>query len=85
MEPEFSRQIFDKSSNIKFHLKKNPFSARKVVQGGRTDRPTDMLDVKITFFFRNFADAPKNIANRICCAVIKLTDEQLLVGFGNFM
>ena len=36
MELEFSRQVFEKYSNIKFH--ENPSSGSKVVPCGRTDR-----------------------------------------------
>ena len=35
MKLEFSRRMFEKSSNIKFH--KRPFSASRVVPCGRTD------------------------------------------------
>jgi hypothetical protein len=40
MEPESSRQTFEKSSNIKFH--ENPSSGSRVVPCGRTDRQTDV-------------------------------------------
>ena len=36
IKPEFSRQIFEKYSNIKFHY--NPPSGIRVVPHGRTDR-----------------------------------------------
>ena len=36
MELDFSREIFEKYSNIKFH--ENPSSGRQVVPCGRTDR-----------------------------------------------
>jgi len=39
MKIEFSRQIFEKYSNIKFHA--NPSSGRRVVPCGRTDGRTD--------------------------------------------
>jgi hypothetical protein len=39
MTLEFSRQIFEKYSNIKFH--ENPFNGSRVVPCGRTDRQTD--------------------------------------------
>ena len=48
---EFSRQIFEKYSNIKFH--KNPSSGSRVVPRGQTDK------TKLTVTFRNFANAPK--------------------------
>ena len=39
MKLEFSRQIFEEYSDIKFH--ENPFSASRVVPCGRTDGRTD--------------------------------------------
>ena len=53
-ETNFSRQIFQKYSNIKFH--ENPSSGSRVVPYGQTDRP----DEAKTAVFRNFANAPKN-------------------------
>jgi hypothetical protein len=41
MELEFSRQIFEKSSNIKFH--KNSFIGSRVVPCGRTDRNDEAI------------------------------------------
>jgi len=38
MKLEVSRQILEKSANIKFH--ENPSSGSRVVPGGRTDRQT---------------------------------------------
>jgi hypothetical protein len=55
MKLEFSRQIFAKVLNIKFH--KNPFSGSGVVLCGKTDGRTAMA--KLTIAFRNFAKAPK--------------------------
>jgi hypothetical protein len=52
---EFSRQIFEKYSNIKFH--KNSSSGRRVVPC-RTDRRTDMTMLIVDF--RNFANTLKN-------------------------
>jgi hypothetical protein len=58
MKFEFSRQIFEESSNTKLH--QNPSSARRVVScertDGRTDRYTDMA--KLMVAFRNFVNAP---------------------------
>jgi hypothetical protein len=51
---EFSRQIFEKYPNIKFH--KNPSSWSRVVPCGRTDK--HMTKLKVTF--RNFANPPNN-------------------------
>jgi len=48
---EFSRQIFAKSSNIKFH--ENPFSGSRAVPFGQTRRSQWSL-------FAIFANAPKN-------------------------
>ena len=58
MKLEFSRQIFEKYSNIKFH--ENPSSGSRGVSCGRTDRhrQTDMK--KLTVAFRSSANAPKN-------------------------
>jgi len=51
MKLEFSRQIFEKYSNIKFH--ENPSSVSRVVPYKRTDM------TKLIFAFRNFANAHK--------------------------
>jgi len=58
MKLEFSRQILEKYSNVKFH--ENPSKGSRVVSCGRThtDRRTDMT--KLTVGFRNFANAPIN-------------------------
>jgi hypothetical protein len=56
MKIEFSRQIFAKHSNIKFHEK--PSSGSRVVPCIRAEGRTDMT--KPTVAFRNFANAPKN-------------------------
>jgi hypothetical protein len=53
MKLEFFRQIFEKSSNTKFH--ENPSSGSRVVQCGRTD----MMKL-IVVAFRSFANAAKN-------------------------
>ena len=51
MKLEFSRRIFKKYSNIKFH--ENPSGGSRVV-------PCEMTDItKLMVAFRNFADAPK--------------------------
>jgi len=59
-ETEFSRQIFEKYSSIKFH--ENPFSGSRVFPSGRRDgqidRKTDTR--KAIVVFRNFVKAPKN-------------------------
>ena len=52
---EFSRQIFEKLSNIKFN--KNPSSGSRVVPCGQMDM------TKLIVAFRNFANAPKNVSS----------------------
>ena len=52
---EFSRQIFEKYWNIKFH--ENPHSASRTVLCGRKDRRTDMT--KLIVAFHNVTNAPK--------------------------
>jgi hypothetical protein len=42
MKHEFSEQILEKYSNIKFH--ENPSSRNRVVLGGQTDRQTNRHD-----------------------------------------
>jgi hypothetical protein len=56
MKLEFSLQIFEKFSNIKFH--ENPSIGSRVVPCGRTDGQADMT--KLIAAFRNFANAPAN-------------------------
>jgi hypothetical protein len=56
MKLEFSRQIFEKHLNIKFH--QNPLSGRQFFPCRRKDGRTDM---KLIVTFRNFASAPKNV------------------------
>jgi hypothetical protein len=55
MKLEFSRQIFEKKSNIKFH--QNPSNGSRVVTCGQTDM------TKPTVAFRNFANAPRNASS----------------------
>ena len=55
MKLEFSRQIFEKSSNIKFRENPSIWELRCSIL---TDRRTDMT--KLVVPFRNFANAPKN-------------------------
>jgi hypothetical protein len=56
MEFEFSRQIFEKYSNIKFHEYLS--SCSRVVPCGQTDGRTDVT--KLIVAFRNFAKAAKS-------------------------
>jgi len=55
MKLEFSRQIFGKYSNIKFH--ENPSSESRVVPCGRADGRTYVTNLIIAF--RNLANSPK--------------------------
>jgi len=54
MKPEFSGQIFEKSSNIEFH--ENPSRGSRVIPRGQTNGRTDK---KLIVLFRYFANAPK--------------------------
>jgi len=54
MKLEYSREIFQKYSNIRFY--KNPSGGSRVVPCGQTDRLTDMT--KLIVAFCNFANAP---------------------------
>jgi hypothetical protein len=53
MKSEFSRQIFEEVSNIKFN--QNPSSGSQVVPCGQTDM------TKLIVAFRNFANGPKKL------------------------
>jgi hypothetical protein len=61
MALEFSRQIFEKRSNIK--LLQNPFCGSRVVPCGRTDGRTDLTNLIVAF--RNFVNAPKNYVRNV--------------------
>jgi hypothetical protein len=54
---ELLQQIFEKSSNIKFH--ENPSSGSRIVPCGRTDRLLAMT--KLVVAFHSFSSAPKMI------------------------
>jgi len=56
MERKFSRQTFQKSSNVKF--RENPSTGSRVAPCGPTDRRTAMT--KLIIAFRNFENAIKN-------------------------
>jgi len=56
MKLEFSQQILEKYSNIKFH--ENPSSQSQAVPRGRRDKWRDVTE--LTFTFRNFADTLEN-------------------------
>ena len=55
MTLEFSRNIFEKYSNTKFH--ENPYSGSRVVPCGQTERQKGVT--KLIVSFRNFAKEPK--------------------------
>jgi hypothetical protein len=61
MKPGFSRQIFEKPSDIKFH--ENIFRASRVVPCGQTDGQTDGRTgiTKLIVAFRYFVNAPKMV------------------------
>jgi len=56
MELEFSRQIFEKYSNIIFY--EYPSVGSRITPRGQTGGQTDMT--KLIVAFRNFVNAPKN-------------------------
>jgi hypothetical protein len=58
MKFEFSRLIFEKSSNVKFH--ENPSIESRAFSCGQTDGRTYMT--KLMVAIRNFANAPKIFA-----------------------
>jgi len=53
MKVSFSRHIFEKYSNIKFH--KNPSSGSRVVQYGRTDEHTDRQDALLRYSYHAYS------------------------------
>jgi hypothetical protein len=55
MKLEFSRQIFEKNLNIKFH--KNPYSGSRVVLCGQTD----MTKLKVAFRYSANASNKNNV------------------------
>jgi len=61
MKLEFSMQIFEKYSNIKFQ--ENPEPSFFMPTDGRTDMK------KLIVAFRNFADAPKKENSRSSCEI----------------
>jgi len=61
MELEFSRQIFENSSNIKFHV--NPSSGSRIVGSQQTDGRPDMTKLILTF--RDFANATKKTSTKL--------------------
>jgi len=68
MKLEFSRHIFEKEFNIKFH--ENPSGGSGVFPCGRTGGQTQMT--KRIVHFCNFVNAPKNWTVNICFIVFIL-------------
>jgi hypothetical protein len=77
MKLDFSRQIFEKSSNMKFYEKMA--SGNRIVPCGQTDeeknrqtdRRTDMM--KLIVAFRKFANAPNKQAIILTEQILNLT------------
>jgi hypothetical protein len=59
MKLVFSRQVFERSSNIKFH--ENPSSGSRVVPCGQTDGQTGMT--KLIVAFLSFPNASEVVIN----------------------
>jgi hypothetical protein len=57
MKLEFSQQMLEKYSDIKFH--ENSFSGRRVVAYGRTDRRINIT--KLIVAFRDLENVSKNV------------------------
>jgi hypothetical protein len=68
MKLEFSRQIFEKYSDIKFY--EIPSSGGRV-PCGQTGRRTDMT--KLIVYFRNFANSPKNAQSQYIDTLLAYT------------
>ena len=64
MKLGFSRQIFEKYSNVKFHDYLS--SGSRVVPYGQMDRKTDMA--KLIVAFRDFETRPKQIFMKWTCS-----------------
>jgi len=61
MKLEFSENVFEKYSNIKFH--ENPPRRSRVVAWGQTNGGTDMM--KLPVASRNCVNAPKNFLHEL--------------------
>jgi hypothetical protein len=72
MRLEFSKQILEERSSIKFH--QNPSSGSRVLPRGRTDRQTDMT--KRIVAFSNFPKLLKKRQNKIMSQVQLQTTTQ---------
>jgi hypothetical protein len=69
MKFDFSRPIFEKYANIKFH--ENPFSGNTAVPYGRTDSRTDKMMLIVAF--SNFA-----IVTKYCYIILVLLATTLI-------
>jgi hypothetical protein len=81
MKREFSGQIFEKYSNIKFH--ENQSSGSQVVAWGRTDR-----HLKLMVAFHSFAKAPINrslVTAQPVTRTLRLKVSRLLYAKGNVL
>jgi len=66
MQPEFCRQIFEKSLNIKLH--ENPSIGSRVVPGGETDtRTVRRNEANTVVAFRDFAISLNESEDFTCC------------------
>jgi hypothetical protein len=72
MKFEYSLQIFEKCSDIKFH--ENLSSGSRVVPCGLTEGQIDIT--KLIVAFRNFANEPKN--NSLCVSYVIWEQETVL-------
>ena len=70
---EFSRQIFEKYSDMNFH--KNPSSGSRVAPCKQTDRHDEL-----TVAFRNFTEAPKKVTvMKVVFALLLITKQFALM------
>jgi len=75
MKPEFSGQIFEKSSNTKF--RKNPSILRAELS--HVDRHTEGDMTKLIAAFRNFANEPNFLSNFLQCLLINNSKSPFLI------
>jgi len=72
----FSRQIFEKSSNIKYN--KNPSIGSRVVRYGRADM------TKLIVAIHNFSHAPKKRCCSFIHSVVRLNDKSIAASKASF-
>jgi len=73
MKLEFSRQIFEKYSNIKYH--EYPSLGIRIVSCGQTDTRTDMTKLIVAFY--NSANAPKSRCSFLAVHQVSRVDYRL--------